>query len=701
MLAFVLVIAMAFPVFAAESVSYVNRTADATGKVTEEAATCETYTVVAGDSTTWSDGWYAVNSNVTIDSLVTVSEAVSLILCDGFTLTVTGSIQLTGSNSLTIYGQNADTGTLTISNVADKQAGIGGGNNGAGGTTTINGGTVTANGGSYGAGIGGGYQGAGGTITINGGNVTATGGNGGAGIGGGNNGAGGTITLSYTSDTDSITASSYNGTVTISDGKKFTDGTNEYSGSVDDLSAIAGKTLTPYMYTLTLGDNITADYDGKVPAGLTVTLTYSLSVGYEAVFSVNGSEIEGSTFTMPAENVTITAELIPIIYTITYTLDGGSVATDNPTSYTIETETFTLNNPTKKYYTFAGWTGTGLDAATETVKIEQGSTGDREYTATWEQHGFRPNDESTPQFAAYSMVLGGTLSVRYYVYLPSTYNSADCTIVFDVSGDTSLNPDPCAPVKAIASGDATLYGYDCYINSAQMADEIHATLYYDGNSKTLDADPYSAEEYLDTVASTPENYEDYELALIEAIRDYGHYVQPMLSDANGWEIGKQYAYMHSDTTYSTESIDVVSGAVSEHKIVRDTGSSGIDNVKFSLSLGANTTINLYLYVSDSYTGEVSASLDGETENLAVKLSDKLYRVKLTDIAAHNLSKFFTVNVTAGETFTVNVSALCYVNTVLALDKDAGETDDNERNGVVSLYRYYDATTNYNTKKAGE
>ena len=60
-LAFVLVIALAFPVFAAESVPYVNRTADASGKVTETAATCETYTVVTGDSTTsdsttWSDG---------------------------------------------------------------------------------------------------------------------------------------------------------------------------------------------------------------------------------------------------------------------------------------------------------------------------------------------------------------------------------------------------------------------------------------------------------------------------------------------------------------------------------------------------------------------------------------------------------------------------------------------------------------------
>lgn len=92
------------PAFAAESVPYVNRTADASGNVTSSNATCETYTVVTSGSTSWSDGWYVVNSEVTIGSRVSVSGTVNLILCDGYTLTVNGGIQLTGSNSLTIYG---------------------------------------------------------------------------------------------------------------------------------------------------------------------------------------------------------------------------------------------------------------------------------------------------------------------------------------------------------------------------------------------------------------------------------------------------------------------------------------------------------------------------------------------------------------------------------------------------------------------
>ena len=70
-------------------------------------------------------------------------------------------------------------------------------------------------------------------------------------------------------------------------------------------------------------------------------------------------------------------------YSITYDLAGGSVATDNPTTYNYKTDAFTLTNPTREGYEFAGWTGTELDAASTSVTIATGSTGNREYTATW------------------------------------------------------------------------------------------------------------------------------------------------------------------------------------------------------------------------------------------------------------------------------------------------------------------------------
>ena len=91
--------------------------------------------------------------------------------------------------------------------------------------------------------------------------------------------------------------------------------------------------------------------------------------------------------TMPAENLTITAQWTVNQYTIAYDLAGGT-AEGNPDTYTIETGAFTLKNPTKSGYTFTGWSGTGLDGENNmTVTIPTGSTGNRTYAAHWRYNG--------------------------------------------------------------------------------------------------------------------------------------------------------------------------------------------------------------------------------------------------------------------------------------------------------------------------
>ena len=74
-------------------------------------------------------------------------------------------------------------------------------------------------------------------------------------------------------------------------------------------------------------------------------------------------------------------------YTVTYALDGGA-AEGNPSSYNIDTDTFTLQNPTRSGYTFTGWSGTDLTGESNlTVTVEKGSIGDRSYTAHWRYNG--------------------------------------------------------------------------------------------------------------------------------------------------------------------------------------------------------------------------------------------------------------------------------------------------------------------------
>ncbi|MBQ7105382.1 MAG: InlB B-repeat-containing protein [Bacilli bacterium] len=88
------------------------------------------------------------------------------------------------------------------------------------------------------------------------------------------------------------------------------------------------------------------------------------------------------------KNLTVYARWEANKYNITYNLNGGVNNSANPTTYTVE-DAITLKNPTKKGYTFKGWTGTGLSSASTNVSIAKGSTGNRTYTATWEVANYK------------------------------------------------------------------------------------------------------------------------------------------------------------------------------------------------------------------------------------------------------------------------------------------------------------------------
>ena len=55
-------------------------------------------------------------------------------------------------------------------------------------------------------------------------------------------------------------------------------------------------------------------------------------------------------------NRSYTANYSPTQYTITYYLNGGNITIPNPESYDITSSTIQLNNPSRPYYRFIGWT---------------------------------------------------------------------------------------------------------------------------------------------------------------------------------------------------------------------------------------------------------------------------------------------------------------------------------------------------------
>ena len=155
--------------------------------------TVDNATEITADSTTWSDGWYYVNSAVTIQDRITVNGDVTLILGITARLEALQGIKVSGGNSLTIYGATANAGSLYAYSFLSSAAIGSDGNatiddNGkiiisSDADTTL--GTITINSGevntmavaddnySTSAAIGGGRYSKGGTININGGDVYA------------------------------------------------------------------------------------------------------------------------------------------------------------------------------------------------------------------------------------------------------------------------------------------------------------------------------------------------------------------------------------------------------------------------------------------------------------------------------------------------------------------------------------------------
>lgn len=142
-------------------------------------------------------------------------------------------------------------------------------------------------------------------------------------------------------------------------------------------------------------------------------------------------------------NITLYAKWTPITYTITYNLNGGSVGTANKTSYTIETASFTLNNPSKSGYTFVGWNGTGLSSTTKSVTIAKGSIGNKTYTASW--------SKVTLDKTSVTLDLSGTKTVK----LIATGDNAG-TLSWSSSNTSIATVDSSGNVTGVANGSATI-----------------------------------------------------------------------------------------------------------------------------------------------------------------------------------------------------------------------------------------------------
>jgi len=198
-----------------------------------------------------------------------------------------------------------------------------------------------------------------------------------------------------TANAFSRTGYTFDGWATSSTGSKAYDNQGDISatsGSKGNVPLYARWTANKYTVSFNQqsgsggSGNITATYDANMPtvsvptrAGYTFQGYFDAASGGTKYYNANGTSARTWN---KASNATLYAQWSIVTYTISYDLKGGTV-TGNPANYNIETATFTLNNPTRAGYTFAGWTGSNGNTPQTSVQIAKGSTGNKTYTANW------------------------------------------------------------------------------------------------------------------------------------------------------------------------------------------------------------------------------------------------------------------------------------------------------------------------------
>ncbi len=200
------------------------------------------------------------------------------------------------------------------------------------------------------------------------------------------------ITLKLSTTTPTRTGYTFNGWNTNNSGT----GTNYAAGA--NYTANANVTLyakwTANKYTVTLNQqsgsggssSVQATYGSAMPSATMPTRTgYTFNGYFDAAsggtkyYNANGSSAKNWDKTAAAA---LYAQWSIVTYTISYDLKDGTV-TGNPASYDVTTNTITLKNPTRTGYVFLGWTGSNGTTPQMTVTIDQGSTGNKSYTANW------------------------------------------------------------------------------------------------------------------------------------------------------------------------------------------------------------------------------------------------------------------------------------------------------------------------------
>lgn len=207
-------------------------------------------------------------------------------------------------------------------------------------------------------------------------------------------------------------------------------------------------------YSLTYDDGVTSasitvpSGNSSVRYGATISPQFTgfgTRTGYTFAGWKYGSTTYTSTgtgtFTMPNNDVTLTAQWTPVEYNITFNTNSGTFSGSytKPSQYTIESSAITLptsSNITRSGYTFGGWYTTSTFTGDAQTTIPNGSTGNKTYYAQWIENVNVDAILSEIENAGANaeIVISGALSTTDFATICSKIKAKTTTLKLDLSG---------------------------------------------------------------------------------------------------------------------------------------------------------------------------------------------------------------------------------------------------------------------------
>ena len=285
--------------------------------------------------------------------------------------------------------------------------------------------------------------------------------------------------------------------------------------------------------------------------------------------------------------------------------------------------------------------------------------------------------QTVPVFQGHGMKLTDKIDVRFRIKVPEGFDVSGAHMDFSVeSGRTSS--------VAYAdgendTGDVNAKWFTCYINALELNDEITATFHY-GNNESVQ-DHYKACKYITDAKTLYPNDQNLK-KLLNALQNYGAYLQ-----LSKWTDGKNHQTIDVSEGISVQKVEEVRGLVSNKIPEKITDNSGIEDIKYSLTLNSDTRINAFFKPASG----VSITTQG---GKAVTVGDAVYyQFRSERINVLGLEDIREIPVATNQgTASLKASALSYVYTVL--NSDANAVTDDQKCAMAAYYYYYDAAKGY-------